>query len=117
MLRISHTHTITATSFAANTFRLHNDGILFFGQLVAANCANGITFTVTIKDEDGNILFNEAALAENNNTTFFAAPKTDDYAPVVARGSVTITPSGDPGGAGTEYAIVCNLYVMENQYI
>ena len=64
------------------------------------------TATVTIVDENGAEVFSEAAIAENDTTSFGAysnkATQDADFNPFLSVGvlTATITPSGDPGSSG-----------------
>ena len=67
--------------------------------LVASNVTNGITYTLKILGPDSEELYTVAAIAENA-TTFTSLTRDNDVF-IPDGSSVTITPSGDPGSAGT----------------
>ncbi len=71
-----------------------------------SNATNGITFTLTITDEDGAQLYTKASIAENATAIYFAnsnkATFDADFNAFLAEGilTFTLTPSGDPGASG-----------------
>ena len=71
-----------------------------------SNATNGITFTLTITDEDSAQLYTKASIAENATAIYTAnsnkATQDADFNAFLADGTLTftLTPSGDPGASG-----------------
>ncbi len=75
------------------------NGRLVAHALVGSDVTNGITYTLKILDEDDIELYSVAALAENSTTLTDLTRDNDVFIPDGC--AVTVTPSGDPGSAGT----------------
>lgn len=74
----------------------YNSGV-HQGQMVgfkcnANNCTNAITFTLKIKDRDGDVIYTSGAMNRNAITVTMSL-----NVPLVEREIITITPSGEPG--------------------
>ena len=77
--------------------------------VVISNATNGITFTVTITDQDSTQLYTQAAIPENASTLYLATKATPDFpAFPVADDTLTatMTPSGDPGASGVTVDLI-----------
>ena len=72
------------------------EGVIGTICLTAGNFDNAVTFTLSVRDEDGFELYSKAAIAENGNTVL---PNVD----IIADGILTIgaTASGTVGAGGT----------------
>jgi len=61
-------------------------------KVVASDATNPITFTVAIKDQDGDVIYTSPAESENGTRI-----RMDLDIPLVEKEVVEIDPSGDPG--------------------
>jgi len=70
----------------------------------ASDAVNAITFTLSIKDKDGDIIYTSGAQAEDGVRVVMGLD-----IPLVEQETVVIDPSGDPGDkAGTTDDFVCS---------
>ncbi len=78
-----------------------------------SNDTNGITFTISITDADGSVLFITEALAVNGIRLqqFMTLSLTDLPLNILCAGKITVSaiPSGDPGDGGVTVDV--SLYV------
>ncbi len=85
----------------------NNSGVhqgLMIGHKVSANtCTNAITFTLKIKDRDGDVIYTSGALNRSVVTVTMSLS-----VPLIEREMITITPSGEPGAI--ELIVLVTLY-------
>ncbi len=81
---------VTSPKVSSN-YGVHQGKMVGF-KAVASNAVNGITYTVAIKDRDGDIIYTSGANAENATTVTMGLD-----VPIVEQETVTIDPSADPG--------------------
>ncbi len=78
-------------------------------KVVAANVFNAITFTLSIKDGDGDIIYTSGALAENATTLTMGL-----NIPLIEQEKIVIDASGNPGndvdGQRTDLTVDVVLY-------
>ena len=94
---------------AAATVSMNNANMLIERMdVIVSDATNGITFTVTITDENSSQILSEASLAENASNVLLATKSTADFdaVPVNNTLTATITPSGDPGASGVTVDVI-----------
>ena len=84
---------VISPAISAN-WGVHQGKMIGF-KAVASNALNGITFTLAIKDRDGDTIYTSGANAENATTLTMGLD-----IPLVEQETVVIDPSGDPGDTG-----------------
>jgi hypothetical protein len=67
------------------------------------NSDNGITYTTTIADSDGTVMYTKTNWAENATEKVVLTSDTEIFIP--SNSTLTITPSGDPGASGGTFDI------------
>jgi hypothetical protein len=70
---------------------------------VTNNSTNGITYTTTIADSDGTVMYTKTNWAENATEKVVLTSDTEIFIP--SNSTLTITPSGDPGASGGTFDI------------
>jgi hypothetical protein len=108
MQKVKNTFTWASGETDAIVKTIHERGVVKVYYGVFTNATNPITFTVTVKDEDGVQLYTKADFAENA-TELVASLNI----PVDKGFTITVTPSGDPGASGVIGTVV--LFVQQDE--
>jgi hypothetical protein len=108
--------TITVPTFSVGTGEIYSQKVsnntgVHQGQMVgwkvnAGNPTNAITYTVHIKDRDGDVIYTSAGGHARNAVTVVMGLNV----PIIERESIGILPSGDPGAT----SLICKVTLYYN---
>ena len=87
-------HAAQESGKISSNWGVHQGKMVGF-KVTASNATNGITFTLSIKDRDGDTIYTSEAQNENGVRLVMGLD-----IPLVEQETVVIDPSGDPGESG-----------------
>lgn len=99
MIEHKHAFSFGATGHEEETWDFIDSpsGLTHTFVVVAGATSNNVTYTLRLRDAQGNILFTKAAIADDG-TTVLGPDSTENHQwPLINGGSIGIDPSGDAG--------------------